>query len=110
MIPRKLHRRKKCAQPCAYLVGNWCQSIPTDAEIPQDQIEPIIAKALEDAETQGVSAKAVTPFLLQRIFELTDGRSLDSNIALVLNNARLAAEIGVPWANDHCHETHCCLC
>jgi len=67
--------------------------IPTDAEIPQDQIEPIIHKALEDAETQGVSAKAVTPFLLQRIFELTDGRSLDSNIALVLNNARLAAEI-----------------
>lgn len=67
--------------------------IPTDAEIPQDQIEPIINKALEDAETQGVSAKAVTPFLLQRIFELTDGHSLDSNIALVLNNARLAAEI-----------------
>ena len=67
--------------------------IPTDAEIPQEQIEPIIANALEDAETQGVSAKAVTPFLLKRIFELTDGRSLDSNIALVLNNARLAAEI-----------------
>ena len=67
--------------------------IPTDAEIPQDQIEPIINKALGEAEAQGVSAKAVTPFLLQRIFELTDGRSLDSNIALVLNNARLAAEI-----------------
>ena len=67
--------------------------IPMDAEIPQDQIEPIINKALAEAETQGVSAKAVTPFLLQRIFELTDGRSLDSNIALVLNNARLAAEI-----------------
>jgi pseudouridine-5'-phosphate glycosidase len=67
--------------------------IPTDAEIPQDQIEPIISKALGEAEAQGVSAKAVTPFLLQRIFELTDGRSLDSNIALVLNNARLAAEI-----------------
>jgi pseudouridine-5'-phosphate glycosidase len=46
-----------------------------------------------EAEAKGVSAKAVTPFLLQRIFELTDGRSLESNIALVLNNARLAAEI-----------------
>ena len=67
--------------------------IPKDAEIPQDQIEPIISKALGEAEAQGVSAKAVTPFLLERIFELTDGRSLDSNIALVLNNARLAAEI-----------------
>ena len=67
--------------------------IPMDAEIPQDQIEPIINKALGEAEAQGVSAKAVTPFLLKRIFELTAGRSLDSNIALVLNNARLAAEI-----------------
>jgi pseudouridine-5'-phosphate glycosidase len=67
--------------------------IPRDAEIPQDQIKPIIHNALAEAEAQGVSAKAVTPFLLQRIFELTDGQSLDSNIALVLNNARLAAEI-----------------
>ena len=67
--------------------------IPSDAEIPQDQIEPIINRALMEAEAKGVSAKAVTPFLLKRIFELTDGRSLDSNIALVLNNARLAAEI-----------------
>jgi pseudouridine-5'-phosphate glycosidase len=67
--------------------------IPSDAEIPQDQIEPIINRALMEAEAKGVSAKAVTPFLLQRIFELTDGRSLESNIALVLNNARLAAEI-----------------
>jgi len=67
--------------------------IPADAEISQDQIEPIIHQALIDADAQGVSAKAVTPFLLKRIFELTNGRSLDSNIALVLNNARLAAEI-----------------
>jgi len=67
--------------------------IPVDAEISQDHIEPIIHQALSDADAQGVSAKAVTPFLLKRIFELTNGRSLDSNIALVLNNARLAAEI-----------------
>lgn len=67
--------------------------IPHEAEIPQEQIEPIIRQALDEATAQSVSAKAVTPFLLQRIFELTDGQSLDSNIALVLNNARLAAEI-----------------
>jgi hypothetical protein len=46
-----------------------------------------------EAEAKGVAAKEVTPFLLQRIFEITAGRSLVANIALVLNNARLAAEI-----------------
>ena len=76
--------------PGGQLVAN---PIPADAEILQGEIEPIIDQALKDSEAQGVSAKAVTPFLLQRIFELTNGRSLDSNIALVLNNARLAAEI-----------------
>ncbi len=44
-------------------------------------------------KTQGIAAKDVTPFLLQRIYELTEGRSLTANIALVLNNARLAAQI-----------------
>ncbi len=48
---------------------------------------------LRMAEAKGIAAKAVTPFLLQRIFELTEGRSLASNIALVLNNARLGAAI-----------------
>ena len=47
---------------------------------------------------QGIAAKSVTPFLLQRIFELTRGRSLDANIALVLNNARLAARIAAAMA------------
>ncbi|MDP5305677.1 pseudouridine-5'-phosphate glycosidase [Paracoccus spongiarum] len=69
--------------------------IPAGAEITQSQILPVILKALDEAEAQGIAAKSVTPFLLQRIFELTEGRSLGSNIALVLNNARLAAEIAV---------------
>ena len=69
--------------------------IPVEAEIPRDQINPVIEQALAEAEAQGIAAKAVTPFLLSRIFELTEGRSLDSNIALVLNNARLAAAISV---------------
>lgn len=67
--------------------------IPAEAEIARDVIDPVIAKALAEAEAKGISAKSVTPFLLQRIFELTDGRSLEANIALVLNNARLAAAI-----------------
>ena len=51
-----------------------------------------------EAAAQGIAAKAVTPFLLSRIFELTQGRSLESNIELVLNNARLAARIAAAMA------------
>ncbi|RWR52437.1 pseudouridine-5'-phosphate glycosidase [Sinirhodobacter ferrireducens] len=67
--------------------------IPPEAEIAREVIVPVIETALAEAEAQHVAAKAVTPFLLQRIFELTEGRSLEANIALVLNNARLASAI-----------------
>jgi len=67
--------------------------IPVAAEIPRAEIMPVIEAALAEAAAQGISAKAVTPFLLARIFEMTAGRSLEANIALVLNNARLAAAI-----------------
>ena len=67
--------------------------IPAEAEIPREVITPWIEAALAEAEAQGIAAKAVTPFLLQRIFELTKGRSLTANIELVLNNARLGAAI-----------------
>ena len=76
--------------PGGQLVAN---PIPLEAEIPRAEIMPVIEQALAEAAARRVSAKAVTPFLLQRIFELTEGRSLQSNIALVLNNARLAARI-----------------
>lgn len=58
-------------------------------------IERFISQALADADAEGIKGKATTPFLLQRIFELTGGKSLESNIALVKNNARVAAEIAV---------------
>jgi pseudouridine-5'-phosphate glycosidase len=61
-------------------------------------IEARIAGAVEEANAKGVSRKALTPFLLQRLFELTGGRSLAANIALVKNNAALAAEIAVALA------------
>jgi pseudouridine-5'-phosphate glycosidase len=69
--------------------------IPEFAEIPLAQIMPFIEQALQEATAQSVQAKAVTPFLLHRIFELTKGASLNSNIDLVLNNARLAAKIAI---------------
>jgi len=71
--------------------------IPKDAEIPSEILAPMIAQALDEADAHGISAKAVTPFLLGRIFELTEGRSLTANIALVRNNARLAAQIAIAF-------------
>ncbi|MBZ4022488.1 pseudouridine-5-phosphate glycosidase [Rhodobacter sp. TJ_12] len=67
--------------------------IPAEAEIPREEIVPVIEAALSDATAQGIAAKEVTPFLLARIYALTEGRSLAANIALVLNNARLASAI-----------------
>lgn len=67
--------------------------IPAEAEIAKEVIDPVIQTALAEAEAAKINAKSVTPFLLQRIFELTNGRSLEANIALVLNNAELAAKI-----------------
>lgn len=63
-----------------------------------DEINSTIESAIRDADRAGVTRKALTPYLLKRIFELTDGRSLTSNIALVENNARVAAAIAVALA------------
>jgi pseudouridylate synthase len=67
--------------------------IPEAAEIALPEMQIAVDTALSDADAKGVTGKAVTPFLLTRIFDLTAGRSLTANIALVLNNARLAAQI-----------------
>lgn len=82
--------RARLGLPGGQLVAN---PIPPDAEIPWHQIAPHVETALAEAAAQGIAAKSVTPFLLQRIFDLTQGRSLTANIALVLNNARLACAI-----------------
>ena len=94
-IARAHRLRAALGLPGGQLVAN---PIPADAEIPAEVLAPHIAKALAEAEAQGIAAKAVTPFLLQRIFELTLGASLEANIALVLNNARLGAAIAVELA------------
>lgn len=69
--------------------------IPESHALDAAEIEGRIAEAIRDADAQGVSRKDLTPFLLKRIFELTGGKSLVANIALVENNARVAAEIAV---------------
>ena len=69
--------------------------VPTQDEIAQAVIAPLIAQATAEAEAQGITGKPLTPFLLARLHELTAGRSLATNVALVLNNARLAAKIAI---------------
>jgi pseudouridylate synthase len=72
--------------------------IPAQSEIPASEIGPHIEKALAEAKQNGIHGKDVTPFLLKRITEITEGRSLKANIALVMNNARVAADIAVAYA------------
>ncbi len=67
--------------------------VPAADEIPHALLAPEIEAALAEAAAAGIAAKAVTPFLLERLRERTGGRSLEANVALVLNNARLAARI-----------------
>jgi pseudouridine-5'-phosphate glycosidase len=78
------------------LVGN---PIRAEDELDAGFIDENIGKAIADADRQGISRKDLTPYLLRRIFELTGGKSLVSNIALVENNARVAAAIAVALAD-----------
>lgn len=72
--------------------------VPADSEIAREEMEIYITRALDNAQNEGITGKAVTPYLLDNIFHLTSGRSLKTNIALVENNAHLAAEIAVALA------------
>jgi pseudouridine-5'-phosphate glycosidase len=69
--------------------------VPVDAAMDNAEIDGIIEQALGDARQQGVAGKAVTPFLLARIKELTGGRSLATNIALVKHNALVGARLAL---------------
>ena len=67
--------------------------IPKEFEADEDMIDRATTKALREAEKNGITGRDVTPFLLARIAELTEGASLKANIALVYNNVRLAASV-----------------
>lgn len=67
--------------------------IPEKDEIPADEINAVIDKAIEEAEENGIKGKESTPFLLSKVKDLTEGRSLEANIKLVLNNAEIGAKI-----------------
>jgi len=73
--------------------------VPAEDEVPANEIKDVIDEALGAATKQGISGKAVTPFLLSRISERTQGRALGANIALLKNNASVAGAVAVALAD-----------
>ncbi|HWA50838.1 MAG TPA: pseudouridine-5'-phosphate glycosidase [Dongiaceae bacterium] len=94
-LARVLTARWRLDEQGGVLVAN---PIPAADEIPAAVIEGKIRDALSQAQKGGVTGKEVTPYLLSRIRILTEGASQRANVALVLNNARLAADIAVALA------------
>jgi pseudouridine-5'-phosphate glycosidase len=72
--------------------------VPAEQEIDADEMEIYIEKALKKAKKKNISGKEVTPFLLKYIADHTKGESLEANIALIKNNARLGAELAVAYS------------
>jgi pseudouridylate synthase len=94
-IARAIHAQRDLGYTSGTLIAN-----PVDAadEIPASAIGAHIEAAVNDANAAGISGKEVTPFLLDRLMQLTAGDSLKTNIALIKSNARLAAAIAVELA------------
>ena len=72
--------------------------IPPESELDAARIDAVLENALRDCEAAGIRGAAVTPFVLGRIGEVTEGRSVPANLALAENNARVAAEVAVALA------------
>jgi pseudouridine-5'-phosphate glycosidase len=85
----RMIRRQRDIGPGGLLIAN---PIPEDHALEHAAMEERIAAAVADARAQGVGKKEATPFLLKRVVELTEGKSLEANIALIRNNAMLAAQ------------------
>jgi pseudouridine-5'-phosphate glycosidase len=81
--------------PGGLLIAN---PVPEDQAMEEAAIEARIAEAVAEAKSQGVGKKEATPFLLRRVVELTGGQSLEANVALIRNNAVLAAQAAVELA------------
>lgn len=94
-IARVIAWHRRMGHAGGVLVAN---PVPEGAALEAGGIEARIAEALAQAEAEGVAGKALTPYLLQRINELSGGESLQANIALAKNNAALAGEIAMALA------------
>ncbi len=69
--------------------------LPEEDEIPFEKMDVVIQEALKECEEKKITGKRITPFLLSRVKDLTEGKSLEANIKLVLNNAAVGAAIAV---------------
>jgi pseudouridine-5'-phosphate glycosidase len=93
------------AEQAAFVHAKWAlglkggvvvsNPVPAESAMPKEEIDRITEQALKEASQQGITGKAVTPFLLGRIKDLTSGRSLATNIALVKHNALVGAQLAV---------------
>ena len=96
-VARVMHAQWQLGLKGGLVIAN---PIPAALEMPRAVIDAAIVQALAEAAAQGIHGKASTPFLLDRVATLTGGHSLDSNIALVLNNARLGAWVAVAFSRS----------
>jgi pseudouridylate synthase len=94
-VARVMHAQWALGLKAGLVIAN---PIPAQHEMPRQRIDAAITQALAEAQAQGIHGKASTPFLLARVAALTGGDSLAANIALVLNNAALAAQVAVAYA------------
>jgi pseudouridine-5'-phosphate glycosidase len=101
-------RLDSAAEQARFLAAKWglglqggvviSNPVPAEAAMPREEIDRITNQALAEAAEQGISGKAVTPYLLARIKALTEGRSLATNIALIRNNAIVGAQLACALA------------
>lgn len=71
---------------------------PEKSALPREEVETLIEKALAAATKQGIKGKSVTPFLLQEVTRLSEGRTLKANVDLLISNARVAGRISTEYA------------
>jgi pseudouridylate synthase len=89
-----------------------CLPVPADVALPDDIARDAVERAVRDAEAAGIVGPAVTPWLLARIAEITGGRSVPANTALIVNNARVAAQLAAAlgriggWTASSIRRTH----
>ena len=102
-IARVLHAKWSMGLKGGMVIAN---PIPDAFAMPRALIDGAIEQALQEASAQGIGGKESTPFLLARVCELTGGDSLAANIQLVLNNARLAAAVGLELTAVLAKESH----
>jgi pseudouridylate synthase len=96
-IAKAMHAKWNLGLAGGIVVAN---PIPETEEIPQAHIGALIEQALTESELRGITGAAITPFLLGRIVELSEGESLRANIALVKHNAAVGAQLALAYARN----------